>query len=207
MTRKIDLTGQTFSRWTVISEEGRNKDGDIKWLCKCECGTSRSVSSKGLRKGTSKSCGCLKQELTIKHGHASNGKETRLYRIWHGMKDRCLNPNSKDYQNYGGRGITIHPTWLDYNNFLNWSLNNGYRNDLQIDREDVNGNYSPNNCRFVTSKVNANNRRSNTLITINNQTKTLAEWSDISGVSSATIKARINRGWVGEKIIKKVESK
>lgn len=206
MPKKIDLTGQKINRWTVISEGGRNKDGDIKWHCKCECGTVREVSSKALRKGKTHSCGCFKKERATKHGHASNGADTRIYRIWHGMKNRCHNKNVKDYENYGGRGIKVCEEWLEFKNFLNWSLENGYMDNLQLDRKDVNGNYCPDNCRFVTNKANCNNRRNNTLVTINNKTKTLSEWSDISGISGATLKMRINLGWTGEKLLKPVRS-
>lgn len=201
MGKFIDLSNQKFGRWTVIEKGGTYKDGDTKWLCICDCGTLREVSSRGLRKGRTKSCGCLKDELTIQHGHNKGGKSTRIYRIWHGMRNRCNNPNSKDYPSYGERGIKVCDEWNDFEIFLEWALNNGYQDDLQIDRIDVNKGYNPKNCRFVTAKQNCNNRRSSSFLRIDNVTKTFPEWSEVSGIGVETLRQRYKRGWRGRKIL------
>lgn len=123
-------------------------------------------------------------------------KGTRLYRIYNNMKSRCYNPNSTCYQYYGGRGINICKEWLkDFSTFKEWALNNGYTDDLTLDRIDVDGDYTPNNCRWTTYKVQANNMRSNNLITIYGFTKTLTEWSEFYEINVKTVRDRLKRGW------------
>ena len=123
-------------------------------------------------------------------------KGTRLYEIYNNMKTRCLNPNCPSYYNYGGRGIKICKEWLlDFGAFRSWALANGYRENLTIDRIDVNGNYEPNNCRWATAKVQANNTRSNHLETIDGVTKDLTEWAEFYGINIKTVRDRLLRGW------------
>lgn len=112
------------------------------------------------------------------------------------MKTRCLNPNSKDYPNYGGRGIKVCPEWMEsFEAFRDWAMANGYRDDLTLDREDVNGNYDPNNCKWSTRTEQANNKRNNHKVTANGVTHTIAEWEKITGIQNQTIHKRISRGW------------
>ena len=126
----------------------------------------------------------------LKHGYGNYGN--RLYKTWRDIKERCGNPNIK---NYGGRGIKVCPEWEnDFLVFREWALNNGYSDDLTIDRIDVNGNYEPSNCRWATNKAQANNRRSNILITYNGETHTISEWSDITGIKYWKIIQRHRRG-------------
>lgn len=123
-------------------------------------------------------------------------KNTRLYGIYNNMKTRCYNARSRSYKNYGGRGVTICAEWRDdFKAFYDWAIANGYRDDLSIDRIDVNGNYEPNNCRWVTSYVQSNNTRRNNLVTLNGETHTLKEWSDHFGISEKTVRDRLKRGW------------
>jgi hypothetical protein len=125
----------------------------------------------------------------IKHG----GKYTRLYHTWKKMKERCNNPNCKAYKDYGGRGIKICDEWNnDYVSFREWAMNNGYNDLLTIDRIDNNNGYFPQNCRWVTAKIQNLNRRTNHYLTFNGETKTISEWADITGINSATIGFRIN---------------
>jgi len=165
MKAVIDLKGQRFGRLIVIMFAGRiNKI--TRWQCKCDCGKLVTVQSQHLRKGETKSCGCLAREMksinhTI-HGMAADRKtkrNKRLYAIWSGMKQRCTNPNIRCYKNYGGRGISVCKEWLDFIPFKNWALANGYRDDLTIDRINVDGNYCPDNCRWATWKEQANNKQ------------------------------------------------
>ena len=152
MSRCIDLTGQKFGRLTVIKRI-ENQGTKAKWLCKCECGNFSKVTTDNLRNGHTKSCKCS----IIKHKYAH--KES-LYFRWIGIKERCNNPNAYNYKNYGLRGIKVCKEWNDdYLKFRQWALNNGYKENLTIDRINVNGNYEPANCRWTTWKEQNNNKR------------------------------------------------
>lgn len=122
-------------------------------------------------------------------------KDKRLYSIWSGMKQRCENKNNGRYYNWGARGIRVCEQWHNFANFQEWALDNGYSADLTIDRINGAGDYEPTNCRWATRKVQANNKRTNHLIEIDGEKRTIAEWSEISGVKSVTICYRINKGW------------
>jgi len=117
------------------------------------------------------------------------------------MKNRCTNTNYEGYKYYGGRGIKVCDEWLEFEPFLEWALKNDFRRDLQIDRIDVDGNYSPHNCRWVTPKVNSQNKRRHKQINIKGEIKTLSQWAETSGLSVKTISDRIQRGWREEEIL------
>ncbi|WP_049041837.1 hypothetical protein [Clostridium sporogenes] len=210
MPKSIDLTGKKFERLTVLERAGISKNGHITWKCKCDCGNETIVDGSSLRGGNTKSCGCLAIEkstervvcLTATHKMSN----TRIFRIWYGVKIRCEKPYSKNYDNYGGRGIKICDEWSDtekgFMNFYNWSMANGYNKRLSIDRIDVNGNYEPNNCRWITNKEQQRNKRNNHLITYNNKTKCLIEWASIYNILPETIQMRISRyNWSIEKAL------
>ena len=131
-----------------------------------------------------------------------NHEYTRLGRIYHNMKTRCTNPNYDKYQYYGGKGIKICDEWMNsWYAFLDWAEANGYREDLTLDRIDVNGDYSPENCRWVSRKEQANNRSSNKQLTFNGQTKTLQEWAEYTGIDANTIGQRLRSGWNVERAL------
>ena len=162
------------------------------WLCKCDCGTEKIIQGDCLLKGHTKSCGCLRASLLpilgLKHGLG----KTRLHSIWLDMRRRCYKKNRKSYKDYGGRGITICDEWKDdFLSFYIWSINNGYEDNLTIDRIDVDGNYEPNNCRWITKKEQNRNTRTNIKITYNNQTKSLSEWAEILKINYNTLHSRI----------------
>lgn len=200
-----DLTGKQFGRWSVISfievrEVGKAKVKKAFWLCECQCDkhTRREVPSDSLKCGNSKSCGCLKVESTIKrstkHGYARRGKNgTSIYHVWHEIKARCFNQNDKAYTNYGGRGISMCDEWKNsFIAFKDWAYSNGYQEGLTIDRIDNNGNYEPDNCRWVNYKVQANNTRSCRYLEINGERKTISQWCDVYGISSSVVYTRID---------------
>lgn len=199
MSKFIDLTGQTFGRLIVVERATNSNTGKVRWLCKCECGGVIVAFSCNLGSGYTRSCGCYRQEksraMHIIHGDNCRGKESaRLYRIWRGMRGRCKYDTQISYPHYGGRGIQVCLEWLNsYPAFRDWATSHGYADNLSIDRKDVNGNYTPDNCQWVTEKQQCNNRRSNVTYDLNGESKTIAEWADIYGVNDSFLRQRVCR--------------
>lgn len=198
MNKYLDLSGERFGRLTCLEDVGRDEKSKARlWRCKCQCGNEVVVRSINLRSGNSKSCGCLKSDLVsrrnFKHGLSTDelGRETRLYRIWQRMRQRCSDHNCTDFADYGGRGIKVCDDWENYKAFHDWAYGNGYQDHLSIDREDCNGNYEPGNCRWASSIDQARNTRRNHLITYRGRTKTLAEWSEILEIESSLLRWRL----------------
>lgn len=183
-----DLTGQRFGRLTVI--EFVPADGKkSKWKCRCDCGNITIVRRGDLKKGKTTSCGCFRREMRIKENTIHNATNTRIYRIWQGMKQRCFYSDSMYFKHYGGRGITVCNEWKnDFKAFYDWAMSNGYDDTLTIDRIDSNGNYCPENCRWVDMKTQCRNRRSNTMVKYEGEKVSLAEASERSGVNRKTFK-------------------
>jgi hypothetical protein len=197
----VDLTNQKFNRLTVL-ERDQNRCNRVMWKCRCDCGNIISVSTNSLKSGNSKSCGCYKLEsftkITTKH-HLSN---TRIYNIWKDMRKRCNNPNSSNYKNYGGRGITICDEWENnFMSFYNWSMNNGYSDSFSIDRINNDGNYEPSNCRWVDRKTQNSNTRQNHFITYNGKTLTITQWGKEYNINPHLLRYRLNNGWSIEKAL------
>lgn len=207
--KKTDLTGKKFGKWTVIKEvePQREPNGHLRhrWMCKCDCGTVRTVKGRYLTSGRSCSCGCDRISKNAKRMITHNMYKTRIYKVWEDMKSRCDNPHNNRYKNYGGRGITICNSWREnFLNFYEWAINNGYTDKLTIDRIDVNGNYEPSNCRWATPKEQANNRTNNHRITYEGKTLTITQWSEITGINRDALYHRlITRGWDVERALTK----
>lgn len=170
-----DLSGRKFERLTAIKIVGRTSDNRPAWLCQCDCGKEVVVSEHNLLRNNTKSCGCYKIDVT-RATHKKHGLSgARLYRVWKDMKCRCDRENNDNYKWYGARGITYTDEWKRFDSFSRWALDNGYKDTLELDRIDTNGNYEPLNCRFVTHKTNCNNRRNNRHDTGFNASDPLAE--------------------------------
>ena len=155
---KNNLIGEKFGRLTVIGD-GTHQNWEHKWECRCECGNITYVTTKGLKSGKTRSCGCLKKECrpTFIHGKSKE----RIHKEWRGILHRCKNPSASHYENYGGRGIDVCKEWKGKNgflNFYNWAMENGYSDNLTLDRKDNDKGYSPDNCRWVTHIENCHNR-------------------------------------------------
>lgn len=199
-----DMTGLRFGRWTVI-ERAEYRSGQVYWLCKCDCGTIKSVQGKHLRSGKTTSCGCLSREMLSQRNTKHNHSNDRLYNIWLKMRDRCYNKKNKSYADYGGRGIIVCEEWnSDFMSFYNWSIKNGYDESLptsecSIDRIDVNGNYCPSNCRWATIKEQANNKRNNRMITYMGKTQSVSMWADELNISVGKLRSRLDRNWTVER--------
>lgn len=196
------MIDKKFGRLLVLEETNkRSNNQTVIWKCKCDCGNTVYIDTNRLTSGNTKSCGCLsiessKKPKTIKHGDCNvNSKFHRLYCIWKGMRSRCNNQNGQKYKDYGGRGIAVCEEWSEYVNFKNWALSNGYKDNLTIDRIDVNGNYEPNNCRWSDSFTQMNNMRTNTHIKYNNETYTISELARKYNLKQGTLIRRLNLGW------------
>lgn len=207
-----DLTGQTFGHLVVLKRAetriGKGGHRRTMWLCRCSCGAEKEISSDALTSGNQISCGCVgaqhRKEATTKHGMA----DTPLYRVWNTIKSRCYNKNVRTYKYYGGRGIKMCDEWYnDFGAFRDWAFANGYQDGVRgaeqtIDRIDVDGDYTPDNCRIITQTEQMNNIRTNHRIEYNGESHTIAEWSRITGINQFKIRARMTElGWTAERAL------
>ncbi len=181
----------------------------IRWLCQCECGNFKEVYATHLRSGNTRSCGCLAREIAVKMGHQRDiGKRsfkhgdfgTKLYGIWAGMKRRCYNRNTKYYADYGGRGIKVCEEWKEYINFKQWAVSAGYKEGLTIERINVDFDYSPDNCKWISIHEQNLNKRNSVRIEYQGKIYSIKEIAAITGLKERTIKGRYERGWTTEKL-------
>lgn len=192
---KKNLEGMRFGKLVAVEQAFSSPRG-VVWKCKCDCGNETNALCSALINGHKKSCGCFVKETASKV-HTKHGKrKERIYHIWKGITQRCNNPNQPAYPKYGGRGITVCKEWeQSFEAFYKWSMENGYNDTLTIERINVNGNYCPENCCWADYKTQQNNRTNNRLITFGGKTKTLAQWSETTGISSSALLYRIKSGW------------
>lgn len=192
MNEPIDITGERFGYLTVIKRaddhyqsNGRRR---IMWLCQCDCGKQKVLFGDNLRSNKSLSCGCLQKKRASEARKTHGDADSRLYNIWCAMKRRCNNSSVPEYKSYGGRGIKVCSLWeSDYSSFMRWALDNGYdatapRGVCTLDRIDVNGNYEPSNCRWVSNTVQVNNTRVSKRYEFNGESHNIVEWSGITGI-------------------------
>lgn len=149
-----DLVGFRFGRLVVVARDF-GKKGNTKWFCKCDCGRDTTVYGCHLKSGATKSCGCLNKEAVSERFRTHGKTNTRLFRIWQNMHKRCEYQSHEQYKNYGGKGVSVCEQWKDFEPFFEWSIQNGYLDDLTIDRINPNGNYEPSNCQWLTRSENA----------------------------------------------------
>ncbi len=205
MPKVIDLIGQKFGRLEVIQRVDNNKWGSSRWLCNCDCGQETITLGNGLLSGNTQSCGCFQKEKTIKrmtkHGNRIRGRTTPTYVSWRTMNQRCTNPNSKRWKDYGGRGITVCNRWRKFENFLE---DMGERPNLRysIERKKNDLGYYKKNCCWATRKQQQRNMRNNRLITYNGKTQLLIELAEEYGINYSTLYYRMYRlGWSTEKAL------
>lgn len=190
----LELTGKQFGYLTVLKRHGTTSGATQKatWLCLCDCGTEVVRESQSLRsrhRPNARHCGCRHGSLLVQHGMS----ETRPYRIWQGMRERCTNPADKDYPNYGGRGIGVCAPWLEsFQNFWN-DMRHGYEDNLTLGRVRNSGPYSPENCRWETGRQQSNNKRNNVIVETPMGQMTLTQAARAYGLAVGTLHARIYR--------------
>lgn len=196
MKIRKDITGLKIGKLTVLEPAFKDNKGCIRWKCLCECGNYSYFTTNSLIQKFNTNCGCLKHNDSKKQS-----KYYRLYRIWAAMIQRTTNKNIKGSENYVLRGITICDEWRkDYKAFKKWSLENGYQDDLSIDRINNDGNYEPSNCRWATFKQQMNNMSTNHLLTINGITHNCTEWAKIKGISADLLRHRLYKNWPENKL-------
>ena len=196
MTPRLDLTGMNINGLTFVKRTNEKAGSTYKWVVECYCGVKFITNPTSVKLNKTLSCGCSRK----KHGDST----TRLYGIWNGMRHRCLDKKHISYHRYGGRGIKVCEEWdKSYENFKEWAINNGYQEELSIDRIDNDKDYSPSNCKWSSIKEQCNNRENNNRLTFNGVSKTVAEWSVETGLPYHTIHKRILHGWEVKDILTK----
>lgn len=201
--RTTVLPGSVFGELEVIEQVPRTETRDLTYTCKCSCGRIKNVAKQSLVTGATKSCGCLhrriSREVNTRHGLSKE----RIYRIWNGMIQRCDNKNVRGYKYYGGRGITYSDEFSTFEGFY-LAMGDSYEPELTLDRRDVDGNYTRNNCRWVGYKTQANNKRNNRRIKdpLSEDVLTLAGLSDRYELDITTLFDRLERGDSGENLIR-----
>lgn len=205
MRPAIDLSQQRFGRLLVLTRSGTSDGGCAMWKCRCDCGAEKIAVSSELRRGHTRSCGCLLGDSNrankTKHGHAPKGRISPEFRAWGHMKERCYSPKHVSYPNYGARGIQVCDRWLHgadgKSGFECFFADMGRKPSpsLSVDRADNNGDYEPGNCRWATDKQQQRNTRRNRRVTIGGRSASFAEHCERYGISDAAVRSRLSLGW------------
>lgn len=201
MGKLIDITGKRYGRLVALRHTRQNKHRQSVWLCRCDCGTQKEVTSNQLRTGAVRSCGCLLDEVLHEIHRTHGGAYHPLYQTWCNIKQRCSNPNHKDYPRYGGRGIVMCDRWAnDFGAFLE---DIGERPDgsYSLDRIDGDKDYEPENVRWATPEEQARNKDNVISLSLNGETKLLVEWADDLNLTAGLLRSRYSKGWTDEQIL------
>lgn len=205
--KQRDIKNEKFGNLTALNFEYRDDKHNHYWKFRCDCGTEIIVRKNSVTSGNTTKC----KECSIKARSEKNKThgfcKTRLYREWAGIIQRCENKSSTSYNRYGALGVSVCKEWHKFENFLEWSIANGYSDKLTIDRIDSTGNYEPNNCRWVGNLEQANNKSTNVFITILGETHTIAEWARIYRMQYHTLYDRVKKGWNENELFKGYERK
>lgn len=192
----FEMVGKRFGMITVLERSENEIDGTARWKCVCDCGKIFTTRGTRLRAGKAMSCGCYGASIlsrkTKKHGMSN----TRIYHTWNSMLERCYKEDGKSYKFYGAKGVEVCDQWKDFLSFYDWAVNNGYKEDLTIERIDCTGNYEPDNCKFISKKEQARNTRSNIRITTSDGYMTAAEVSRMLNVCPSTIEKFYHLGLI-----------
>jgi hypothetical protein len=190
-----DLTGMRFGKLVAVEPFKKSWCSKYFWKCECDCGKEISCLGSNLLRGNTSSCGCYKDEKIGDLRRSHGLPNTRIFKIWAGIRKRCNNPKCAAYKDYGGRGIKICERWDKFENFYE-DMKDGYADNLSLDRfPNVNGDYEPGNCRWATTAEQNRNRRTNVIVEYNGVSKTLTEWQMVTGIRYSTISNRIKQGW------------
>lgn len=191
-SKSSEYIGKRFGR-VVVESYYDSLEGHARYKCRCDCGNEKLFIGTELKRIQNPSCNDCKIHPQYVHGMA----DTRIHIIWQGMRARCSNLN---FPNYGSRGIKVCDEWNDFQTFYKWAIENGYSDDLSIDRKDVDGDYTPDNCRWADAETQANNKRNNILIEYNGKTQTITQWARELKINPKLISQRYKRGWKPEEI-------
>lgn len=196
MPKPLDLIGQKFGRLLVLEKlQQRDAHKKVVWRCKCDCGKLHDINTKSLRSSNVQSCGCLRTEKATKHGM----RNTRTYRIWNQMRNRCENPNHIYYRLYGGKNIKVCSRWKNFKNF--YADMGAAPDELTLERVNGSKGYSKANCKWATRKQQAINRSSTVFITFQNETYCVSDWARKIGIRQDTLRYRLKQGWSIEKAL------
>lgn len=199
MGKLVDLIGEKFGMLTVVSRHSTASNGDVLWLCKCECGGETVTRRNSLKNGQSKSCGCLKISL-LKQSKTHGLSRDPMYRVWASMIQRCKNPKSSHFSSYGGRGITVCDRWLEFDNFFK-DMGNRPSHEYSIDRIDNDSGYHPDNCRWSLRDEQMANMRSNKIINTSDGPLPIFKASKAKGIPSYIVRNRLRASWKEEEAL------
>jgi hypothetical protein len=200
MAKIKPMIGIKYNRLEALKEVRMGNRGMI-YLFQCDCGNQKELCSSAVRSGHSKSCGCLRSEMTAAKNETHGAVGTPTYETWQGMKARCLNPNTTAYKNYGGRGITLCQEWLSFEQFI---ADMGERPDGHtLERIDNSKGYNKENCRWATYAEQNRNTRQNKFLTKNGKTMCMRDWAKETGIPYPTIQDRVRRGWLDDRVLER----
>lgn len=197
--------GNKYNNLKVLSIYGFDKYNRPIFECLCDCGNKKNISATRVKNGGTKSCGCLQKKKASKLLTIHGLTNTRLHSIWTAMISRCENPKNNRFYSYGSKGIKVCEEWRnDFQSFYEWAIANGYSDELSIDRIDVNGNYEPSNCRWATTKEQANNKTTSRLIEYLGETKNAKQWADFFGFNYKYFHENLKKNnWDMESVLNK----